>query len=98
MNVVRYENGVGHQYSLHIYIQRRQDKNTRAHMFFFYIKGNIVFSLCQCNEYTPIYVLNVFPGSQRLRPLNAKASFSGRSKKYIKRLFQEITETLNGVN
>jgi hypothetical protein len=33
-----------------------------------------------------------------LRPLNAKASFSGRSKKYINRLFQEITETLNGVN
>ena len=27
----------------YIYIQRRQDKNTIAHMVFFYIKGNIVF-------------------------------------------------------
>ena len=33
-----------------------------------------------------------------LPPLNAKAFFSGRSKKYINRLFQEITDTLNGVN
>jgi hypothetical protein len=42
--------------------------------------------------------MKIINSDLELRPLNAKASFSGRSKKYINRLFQEITETLNGVN